>query len=190
MLDLPPGVGTTIDDDVLKEEVMTVRVVVLLVLVCGAGLTGSIVRPADAAGFTCPDTVTSDAPRNASALSDLYSGATDLTAGNRVGELVADLRKNGMKPALIVDHLVGAYCPLAANDGSLSDQQKADRVRRFARQVTGLAYGQSGQDELDVLVDVPLMPALLGQVDQAAGRAGLSRDAWIEWAIKQSLTVP
>ena len=119
-----------------------------------------------------------------------YSGANDLTAGNRVSELVADLRKSGMKPALIVDHLVGAYCPLVANDGSLSDKQKADRVRRFARQVTGLAYGPSGQDELDVLVDVPLTPTLLGQVDQAAAGAGMSRDAWIERAIKQQLAVP
>ncbi|MGF9763367.1 hypothetical protein AAII07_50370 [Microvirga sp. 0TCS3.31] len=169
---------------------MAVRPVLLLVLVCGAGLMGLIVRPADAAAFTCPDTVTSDAPGNAPRLSDLSSGATDLTDGNRVGELVADLRKGGMKPALIVDHLVSAYCPLVANDGSLTAKQKADRVRRFARQVTGLAYGQSGQGELDALVDVPLMPALLGQVDQAAGRAGLSRDAWIEWAIKQQLTVP
>jgi hypothetical protein len=182
--------GPTIDDDVLKGEVMAVRLVLLLLLVCGAGLTGPIVRPANAAGFTCPDTVTSDAPRNAPPPSDLYSGATDLTAGNRLGELMDDLRKSGMKPALIVDHLVGAYCPLVASDGSLSDQQKADRVRRFARQVTGLAYGQSGQEELDVLVEVPLTPALLGQVDQAAGRAGLSRDAWIERAIKQQLTVP
>jgi hypothetical protein len=84
--------GRTIDDDVL-EEVMTVRSVLLLVLVCGAGLTGSITRPANAAAFTCPDTLTSDAPRNASPLSDLYSGATDLTAGNRLSELIADLRK-------------------------------------------------------------------------------------------------
>jgi hypothetical protein len=43
---------------------------------------------------------------------------------------------------------------------------------------------------LDVLVDVPLMPTLLGQVDQAAAGAGMSRDAWIERAIKQQLTVP
>jgi hypothetical protein len=177
-------------DDVLEEEVMAVRPVLLLTLICGAGLTGSMVRPADAAAFTCPETVTSDAPKNASRLTDLYSGANNLTASNRVGELVTDLRKNGMKPALIVDNLVGAYCPLVANDGSLSDRQKADRVRGFARQVTGLAYGQSGQDELDVLVDVPLMPALLSQVDQAAAGAGISRDAWIERAIKQQLTVP
>jgi hypothetical protein len=53
-----------------------------------------------------------------------------------------------------------------------------------------LAYGQPDLGELDVLVDVPLTPALLGQVDQAAGRAGMSRDAWIEQAIKQSLIVP
>ena len=123
---------------------MAVRPILVLVLVCGAGLIGSIVRPADAAAFICPDTMTSDAPRNASLLSDLYS-------------------------------VVSAYCPLAANDGSLTDQQKADRVRRFARQVTGLAYGSSDQGELDVLVDVPLMPTLLGQVDQAAAGAGMSR---------------
>ena len=123
-------------------------------------------------------------------LSGLPSGATDLTASNRVSELVADLRKNSMKPALIVDYLVSAFCPLVANDGSLSDQQKADRVRRLARQVTGLAYGQPGQDELDALVEIPLTPSLLGQVDQAAAGAGISRDAWIERAIKQQLKMP
>jgi hypothetical protein len=50
---------------------MTVRLVLLLVLVCGAGLTGSIMQPADAAAFTCPETVTSDVLRNASPLSGL-----------------------------------------------------------------------------------------------------------------------
>ena len=67
--------GRTIDNDVLKEDVMAVRPVLLLVLVCGAGLTGSIMRPADAAAFTCPETVTSDAPRNAPPLSDLLLGS-------------------------------------------------------------------------------------------------------------------
>ena len=65
---------------------MALRPVLLLVLVCGAGLTGSIVRPAGAAAFTCPETMTSDVPRNAPPLSGLFSGATDLTAGNRVSE--------------------------------------------------------------------------------------------------------
>jgi hypothetical protein len=169
---------------------MGIRPVLLLVLVCGAGLAGSVTRAANAATFTCPDAVTSVAPTTTSPLRAPYAGATDVTAGNRLNELMADLRRSGMKPALIVDHLVGTYCPLVANDGSLSDKQKADRVRRFARQVTGLAYGQSGQDELDVLVDVPLMPSLLSQVDQAAAVAGISRDAWIERAINRQLALP
>ena len=88
--------GRTIDNDVLKEEVMTVRPVLLLVLACGAGLTGSIMRPADAAAFACPETVTTDAPKNAPPLSGLFSGANDPTAGNRLSELMADLRKSGM----------------------------------------------------------------------------------------------
>ncbi|MGO4525160.1 glutelin [Microvirga sp. 2MCAF35] len=151
----------------------------------------SFVRPTTAAAaFTCPETVTTDAPRNTPSLSGLYSDATNPTAGPRVGELVADLRRDGLKPALVVDHLVGAYCPLVANDASLSDSQKADRVRRFARQVTGLAYGQTGQQELDVLVDVPLMPTVLHQVEQAAAGAGMPRDAWIKRAIKRQLAVP
>lgn len=169
---------------------MAVKQLLLLVLICGAGLTGSIIRPTHAAAFTCPDTVTSREPKTTSSLSALYAGADDVTASNRLSELMTDLRKSGMKPALIVDHLVGAYCPLVANDNSLSDKQRADRVRRFARQVTGLAYGPSDQDELDVLVEVPLMPTLLSQIDQAAAGAGISRDAWIERAIKQQLIVP
>jgi hypothetical protein len=165
---------------VLKEDVMTVKQVLLLGLAFGAGLTGTIIRPANAAVFTCPHTMTSDAPRTTSPLSALYSGANDVTASSRLSELVADLRKGGMNLALIVDHLVGAYCPLVANDSSLTVKQKSERVRRLARQVTGLAYGSSDQDELAVLVDVPLVPTLLSQVVQAAASAGMSRDAWIE----------
>ncbi|KAB0265530.1 glutelin [Microvirga brassicacearum] len=103
---------------------------------------------------------------------------------------MTDLRKSGMKPALIVDHLIGVYCPLVAADAILSDKQNADRVRRFARLVTDLAYVPSDPDEVDVLVQTALPPDLLSQVDQSAGRAGLSRDEWIERSIKRQLSVP
>jgi hypothetical protein len=169
---------------------MTVRQVLLLALISAAGCGGAMIAPVDAATFTCPDTTASDMPRTAPALSDLYSGASDIAASNRLGELVTDLRKSGMKPALIVDHLIGAYCPLAAADNTLSDKQKADRVRRFARQVAGLVYVPSDPEKVDVLVEIPLTPTLLGQVDQAASRAGIPRDAWIEQAIKQQLAIP
>jgi hypothetical protein len=169
---------------------MTARQVLLFIFFSTAGFGTATPAPADAATFTCPAIATTNAPRNAPALDDLYSGASDATASNRLGELVTDLRKSGIRPALIVDHLIGAFCPLVAADDTLSDKQKAVRVRQFARRVTELAYVPSDPDEVDVLVTVPLAPTLLGQVDQAASRSGLSRDAWLERAIKQQLTVP
>ena len=167
---------------------MAVRQVSFVILIVATMSGGLVMAPVAAAALVCPDTTASDSPRTASTLREIYSGTTDMTASNRLGELVTGFRESGMKPALIVDHLIGAYCPLAAADHTLSDKQKADRVRQFAQQVTGLAY--AGPDELDVLVTIPLTPTLLGQVDQAAGRAGLSRDAWLERAIRQQLTVP
>ena len=168
---------------------MSVRQSLLVALVSVAGFGSLPMASADAATFTCPDTMAADRPGAASSLSELYAGADDITARDQLGELMADLRKSGMKPVLIVDHLIGAYCPLVAADTILSDKQKADRVRQFARLVTGLAYVPSDLDEVDILVQTALPPDLLSQVDQAAGRAGLSRDEWIERSIKQQLSV-
>jgi hypothetical protein len=172
------------------EGMMTVRHGLFVALVSLAGIGGAVMAPAGAAAFTCPETTAAGAPGTALSLSDLYSGANDVTAGNRLGELMTDLRRSGMKPALIVDHLIGAYCPLVAADGTLSDQQKSDRVRRFARLVTGLAYVPTNPDEVDVLVQTALTPDLLRQIDEAAGRAGLTRDEWIERAIDRQLANP
>jgi len=169
---------------------MVVKRVVLAALVSVAGVGGPLLASARAAGFACPDSIAAAMPGTAPSLLDLYSGADDVTAGNRLEELMVDLRKSGMKPALIVDRLIGAYCPLVAADDNLSDKQKTDRVRRFAHVVTALAYEPSDPDEVEVLVQTTLTPGLLSQVDQAAGRAGISRDEWIERAITQQLTAP
>ncbi len=169
---------------------VVVKRVVLVALVSAAGMGGALLTSTSAAGFACPDTTAAGVPGTAPSLPDLYSGANDITAGNRLGELLADLRQSGMKPALIVDQLIGAYCPLVAADHTLSDKQKADRVRRFAHAVTGLAYGPADSDEVEVLVQTALTPDLLRQVDQAASRVGISRDEWIERAIMQQLAGP
>ena len=44
--------------------------------------------------------------------------------------------------------------------------------------------------EIDVLVDLPLAPAVLGRVDNAAKAAGISRDEWLRNAIDHSLNNP
>jgi len=139
-------------------------------------------------GFTCPYAKTTDAPKGAPSLTtEYFSGATDVTADKRLPSLIFDLRKMGMSPAEIIDHLIGAYCPLVAANSGLTDWQKTLMVRRFARQVAGLAYVPPQPDELAILVDVPLPPDLFNEVSQAATKAGVSRDAWIESAVKRAL---
>lgn len=163
----------------------------LVVALACAGSAGAFFgEPANAAGFTCPFIREADAPKNAPPLTEILTGATDITAIKRLGALTADLLKSGMTPAAVVDHLVGAYCPLVAADNSLSDTQKTYLVRRFARYVAGLAYVPPGSNELAILVDLPLVPQLLDQIDAAAKKDGISRDAWIDRAIARQLASP
>ncbi|MDQ8732148.1 glutelin [Bradyrhizobium sp. LHD-71] len=176
--------------NVQSKGVNMLRQVLLVALVSAAGAGAFIGQPAVAAGFTCPSTTAMDASKNAPPLADLFTGATDATADQRLNVLVTDLRKNGTSPSSIVNYLVGAYCPLVLADTSLSDAQKTTRVRRFARQVAGLAFVPSEQDELAVIVDLPLTPSLLDQIDKAAAKSGISRDIWIDRAISRQLASP
>lgn len=93
-------------------------------------------------------------------------------------------------PALIVDHLVWAYCPLVAADANLTDAQKTNRVRQFAADVAGIVYAPASDAELDIIVSLPVAPAVLGKVDEAAKAGGMSRDSWINGAIENALPTP
>jgi hypothetical protein len=172
----------------MENETM-LRRVLLITLTC-ISASGVVITPSAAAPLTCPYVTGSTTANGPSALKALFSGATDSTASTRLNELITVALQSGIKPLEIVNELVSGYCPLVAADPSLSDKQKVDRVRRFARQVTGLAYTPSDSDEVEVLVDIPVAPSVLNQVDQAAFRAGMSRDAWIERAIGQQLANP
>lgn len=130
---------------------------VLLVALAGMGSVTSFGGSAPAAGFTCPFAKAADAPKGAPPLNEFFSGATDVTADKRLGDIMYELRRSGMTSALIVDHLVSSYCPLVEADKGLSDAQKTEVVRRFARHVAGLAFFSPGSDALEVYVDVPLL---------------------------------
>ena len=85
---------------------MTIRHALLVALIASCSVGGALIVPTQAAAFTCPDTSGATTADKAPSLDGLYSGATDATASHRLGELMADLRKSGLKPSLIVDHLV------------------------------------------------------------------------------------
>jgi hypothetical protein len=56
-----------------------------------------------------------------------------------------------MSKRLIVDHLIGAYCPMVVQEASLTDAEKAASVARFSGQVTRLVY--SLESGLDVIIN-------------------------------------
>ena len=64
--------------------------------------------------------------------------------------------RDGTSKSFIIDHLVGAYCPMVAQESSLSQGEKAVRVRRFTDQITQLVY--SLESGLDIIINVPLTP--------------------------------
>jgi len=53
---------------------------------------------------------------------------------NRLGEIVADLRKRHPEASRVevIDYLVGAYCPAVAAMPGVSDEEKTQKVRSFA----------------------------------------------------------
>lgn len=145
---------------------------------------------AHAAGFTCAYKEAPNAPKNMAPVTGLTEDMTQVAARKRLAELVGDLAIAKMQPALIVDHLVWAYCPLVANDKTLTDAEKTARMRRFAATVAAMVYAPASEAELDILVDLPIAPAVLGQVDNAAKANGLSRDEWLRLAIEKALGAP
>ena len=169
---------------------MVLRCTNLIGLAYAAGIMGAVLVNAHASTFTCNDKSDLSLSGRPSVAGDIFVGATDATARNRLREIITEFRKDGLSPISIVNTLVGAYCPLVAADGGLSNNEKTMRVQRFARDVTALAYASPDQPETDILVEVTLSPGLLDRVDEAAQRAGISRELWIARAINQELDVP
>jgi hypothetical protein len=105
-----------------------------------------------------------------------------------VGRLTATidvLRQKGLPKAGIIDHLIGAYCPMVAQEGSLSDAEKAVSVRRFSGQVTHLVY--SLESGLDIIINVPFTPDVVDAINTKARKQGLSGPAWIAMTVENAL---
>src|SRR3954467_6813372 len=58
----------------------------------------------------------------------------------KLSATIASFRREGMQKRLIIDHLVGAYCPMIARETPLTAVEKTTLVQRFTGQVTMLVY--------------------------------------------------
>ena len=80
------------------------------------------------------------------------------------------------------------YCPMIAQEGSLTEAEKVAKVRRFAGQITQLVY--SLESGLDVIVNVPLSPDIVDALNATARKQGLSSSAWIAMTVENALQRP
>lgn len=144
-----------------------------------------LVPGAAAAKFECPSPQ-SPARRRPSRKSRVK--LPDVKAMTHVGRLTATidvLRQKGLPKTEIIDHLIGAYCPMVAQEGSLSDAEKAVSVRRFSGQVTHLVY--SLESGLDIIINVPFTPDVVDAINTKARKQGLSGPAWIAMTVENAL---
>ena len=141
--------------------------------------------PGFAATFECPRPLKPSTPAT---LTEIKSQLPDGKAMADVGRLSATigvLRRNGLSKSGIIDHLVGAYCPMVAQQGSLTDTEKAASVRRFSGQVTHLVY--SLESGLDIIINVPFTPDVVDAINTKARKQGLSGPAWISMTVENAL---
>jgi hypothetical protein len=145
----------------------------------------ALIPAASAQKFQCPNPFTPTTPAKLEQIKGLLPDANTMVNIDQLTVAINALRREGMSKSLIVDHLIGAYCPMVARDNSVTDAEKATLVRRFSGQVTRLVY--SLESNLDIIINVPLTPDVVDAVNTIAKKQGLSGPAWIEMTIDNAL---
>jgi hypothetical protein len=135
--------------------------------------------------FECPSPFKPNTPAGLEQIKGRHPNANVMVNINQLSDTIATLRREGMSRRLIVDHLIGAYCPMVVQEASLTDAEKTARVARFSGQVTRLVY--SLESGLDVIINVPLTPDIVDAVNEIAKKQGLSGPAWIAMTIDDAL---
>ena len=135
--------------------------------------------------FECPNPFTPSTPAKLEQVKGLLPNVSAMTDVGLLNVAIGTLRRDGMSKSLIIDHLIGVYCPMIARDAALTDPEKATLVQRFSGQVTRQVY--SLESGLDIIINVPLAPDIVDAVNSRAKEQGLSGPAWIAMTIDNAL---
>ena len=135
--------------------------------------------------FECPSPFKPNTPAKLEEIKGLLPNVNAMADIAQLNVTIDTPRREGMPKNLIIDHLIGAYCPMIAQGTSLTESEKAAVVRRFSGQVTRLVY--SLESGLDIIINVPLTPDVVDAVNRIAGKQGLSGPAWIAMTIDNAL---
>jgi hypothetical protein len=155
-------------------------------LIC-FGLMLVAIQPASAAAenVECPLPIKPTTPARLQEIQRLLPDTNAMADIGRLNATIGTLRQDGMSKSQIVDHLVGAYCPLVAQDISLTEAEKTARLQRFTSQVTQLVYSLGSS--LDIIINVALTPDVVALINATASKQGLSGAAWIAMTVEKAL---
>ena len=147
---------------------------------------GLLVQPVAAAGtFECPYSKEAGAPAMSRDISAIIPDELSREQRDDLDVAINDLRRGGLSPDQIVNHLVATYCPAAASVSALSIAEKNRRVRQFASEVTQMVLPPS--DEEAVIYNVTLTSRVSQKARVQAQKAGLSVEQWIAHTIEAAV---
>lgn len=159
------------------------RMVSLRSFALALGLVVPFAGTAMASGFECPavgDLATTELEAK---IDTLLPTGDVLAQPEKLYEAATLLRDHGMSDASTVNHLIARFCPSVADNSSLSDQQKTDRVRQFASEAAQIV---SQQDEtVDIIYTIKLEPDLAQRVENFAAKEGTSAENWIKKTVAE-----
>jgi hypothetical protein len=128
---------------------------------------------------------TSDMKPSAAEMTALLPAGDPLDEPGKLDAAIDAMRAQGVGSAIIIDGLIGSYCPIVAEDASLTDAQKASRVQKFAVRITRLVYSFEGADE--IILDVPFGPPVVDAINSKAAEAGMTPEKWIAKVVDAEL---
>jgi hypothetical protein len=154
------------------------------------GLMLTAMPPASVAAekFECPLPVKPTSPAKLQEIQRLLPDDNAMADIGRLTATVETLRQDGMSKSQIIEHLVGVYCPMVAQESSLTEAERNAYLRRFTGQVTQLVY--SLESGLDIIINVPFTPDAVDAINARARKQGLSGPAWIAMTVENALQLP
>ena len=138
-------------------------------------------HPLLAKPLVCPNNLSAANAISPKDLTSLMASGIGFDHTATLNRVVTALRDRGMAAGSIVDTLISAYCPAVAANASLDDRRKTMAVRSFASQAARAVYAPDDAD--DIIIDVPLPPAIANAVNDKARAERMSPQDWAAKAI-------
>jgi hypothetical protein len=169
----------------LEMHIMNRSALIVSLALSGLVLAAMASAGAAAEKFECPLAAKPTTPAKLQQIQRLLPDTSAMADIDRLNATVSMLRQDGMPKSLIIDHLVNVYCPMVAQESSLTEAEKTARLQRFTGQVTQLVY--SLESGLDVIINVPLTPDIVAVLNATASKQGLTGAAWIAMTVENAL---